>query len=78
MFFFLTAQLVGLSFEVNAAHTKSRELVKLEKDGGAELVDVTKKLLPAEEALLHLSLMEIVHYSFNYIGVLTGKFSMLS
>jgi lysophospholipid acyltransferase 7 len=68
----LTLKLVGLAFEVNAAHQKARLLAKSEQDGG----DGVKPLKTAEEALLKLSLVDIVHYSFNYIGVLTGQLGL--
>jgi lysophospholipid acyltransferase 7 len=71
----LTLKLVGLAFEVNAAHLKATQLVKMEKES-PDAIDEAMKLQTADEALLKLSLVDIVHYSFNYIGVLTGKFAM--
>lgn len=72
----LTLKLVGLAFEVNAAHLKSIGLGEAKKndDSGKELAKDVEVLTENEKALLKLDMMEIFHYSFNYVGVLTGPY----
>ncbi|XP_050101398.1 lysophospholipid acyltransferase 7 [Anopheles aquasalis] len=60
----LTLKLVGLAFEVNAAHTRRQ----LAAAGGGE---PPKHI---DQALLQLDMLNIFHYSFNYVGVLTGPY----
>uniref|UniRef100_A0A182NU42 Lysophospholipid acyltransferase 7 n=1 Tax=Anopheles dirus TaxID=7168 RepID=A0A182NU42_9DIPT len=59
----LTLKLVGLAFEVNSAFTKSLE----------QAAD-KPKLSEADRALLKVDMLDIFHYSFNYVGVLTGPY----
>ncbi|XP_055638497.1 lysophospholipid acyltransferase 7 [Toxorhynchites rutilus septentrionalis] len=71
----LTLKLVGLAFEVNAAYTKSKAIGQAKKDedataGGKPLDTVTDN----EKALLKLDMLDILHYSFNYVGILTGPY----
>lgn len=62
----LTLKLVGLAFEVNSSYQ-----IKKKRDIG---------MRPPEEKLedelndINPGFMEIFHYSFNYIGVLTGPY----
>lgn len=59
----LTLKLVGLAFELNTISYKNR-------------IDLTEEEI-AERACTFVDpkVIDIVHYAFNYIGVLTGKFS---
>lgn len=56
----LTLKLVGLAFEVNQTHLASKN-----EEGGKEKFDAVEP-----------NFVDIVHYSFNYIGVLTGEVRM--
>lgn len=67
----LTLKLVGLAFEVNAAYTKSQGISQSKKDDNSAAVE---PLTENEEALLKLDLLNVFHYSFNYVGVLTGPY----
>ncbi|XP_058830640.1 lysophospholipid acyltransferase 7 [Topomyia yanbarensis] len=68
----LTLKLVGLAFEVNTAYLKSKEIDRTKKDDSQDsLVEV---LSDNEKALLKLDMLDILHYSFNYVGVLTGPY----
>jgi len=53
----LTLKLPGLAFEINSAATASANDVK-----GAN-----------SDAFKKINFMDVIHYSFCYIGVLTGK-----
>ncbi|XP_055541308.1 lysophospholipid acyltransferase 7 [Wyeomyia smithii] len=66
----LTLKLVGLAFEVNAAATKSAEIGQAKKDEAGETVALSEN----EKALLKLDMLDVFHYSFNYVGVLTGPY----
>lgn len=55
----LTLKIIGFAFEKNAVTIKKKE-------GGA--------LSAAEEEINKASLMDITHYCFNYIGILTGPY----
>lgn len=57
----LDIQLVGLAFEVNTAHSNSETLLT---DDAAQKHEL--------ETFGQLSFVDIMHYGFNYIGVLTG------
>lgn len=62
----LTLKLVGLAFEVNQTYiSKARGQ---EKNGDNEDL-VLKEQYNAVEP----NFLDILHYSFNYVGVLTGK-----
>lgn len=66
----LTLKLVGLAFEVNAAATKSAEIGQAKKnEDGA-----TTALSENEKALLKLDMLDVFHYCFNYVGILTGPY----
>lgn len=53
----LTLKLPGLAFEINSAGTAS-------SNGSREEIC---------EALKSVGFMDVIHYSFGYMGVLTGK-----
>lgn len=57
----LDIQLVGLAFEVNTAHTN---IETQSSDDAAQKHEL--------ETFGQLNFMDIMHYGFNYIGVLTG------
>lgn len=58
----LLLQLVGLAFEVNTAHTNTETN---SADDPAQKHEL--------ETFGQLNFVDIMHYGFNYIGVLTGK-----
>lgn len=73
----LTLKLVGLAFEVNAAYTKSKELGHSKKSDEVTadvVVKPSEPLTENEKALLKLDMLDVFHYSFNYVGVLTGPY----
>lgn len=53
----LTLKLPGLAFEINAAATASNDDIQ-----GAN-----------SDALKNIGFMDVIHYSFSYMGVLTGN-----
>jgi lysophospholipid acyltransferase 7 len=56
----LTLKIIGLAFERNSVLTKARD-------------DKTKsQLTPAEIAIRNIGVVDMFHYCFNYIGLLTG------
>lgn len=57
----LSIQLVGLAFEVNTAHTNTETQLP---DDAAQKHEL--------ETFGQLNFVDIMHYGFNYIGVLTG------
>lgn len=74
----LTLKLVGLAFEVNTAYTNAV---------AAATADTTKKTTDGEQAAAddavqrheqaafgRLSFVDIMQYSFHYVGVLTGPY----
>lgn len=67
----LTLKLVGLAFEVNQTYltTKKREESTEKEDKDLLLKEQYNAVYPG--------FLDIVHYSFNYIGVLTGKKSII-
>lgn len=62
----LTLKLVGLAFEVNSAY-----LLKQRKEEGKRTLE---ERLEDESSYIDPGFVEIVHYTFNYIGVLTGPY----
>lgn len=56
----LTLKIIGFAFEKNAVLTKA-------KDASANLTDSEKEILSS-------SMLDIFHYCFNYIGLLTGPY----
>lgn len=56
--------MVGLAFELNAAHQK--------KEG-----QLNTKLEKHEQDIIDINSIDIFHYSFNYIGILMGNFDFL-
>lgn len=64
----LTLKLVGLAFEVNQTY-----LAKKKRKESSETVD--KDLILKEEYnAVEPTFLNIFHYSFNYVGVLTGNY----
>lgn len=62
----LTLKVIGFAFERNSVLTKVREADKSD--------DKTKlKLTSAEAAIRDVGVVDMFHYCFNYIGLLTGK-----
>lgn len=57
----LTLKLVGLAFEVNQSHCIKEATSKEEEEA-------------AKYNKINPNFVDIVHYSFNYIGVLTGRY----
>lgn len=72
----LTLKLVGLAFEVNAAHLKSIGIGEAKKNDGQgdDSTKTVEVLSENEKALLKLDMLEVFHYSFNYVGILTGPY----
>lgn len=58
----LTLKLIGLAFEVNSAYLAKKSK---ESDSNKETVDDYCEIDP--------NLVDIIHYSLNYVGVLTGN-----
>ena len=61
----LTLKIIGLAFERDTVLTKLRDADK--KD------DKQIELTAAESDLQNISVIDMFHYCFNYIGLLTGK-----
>lgn len=71
----LTLKLVGLAFEVNTAYTKSKEIGQAKKDEDTlSEKKPSDSLTENEKALLKLDMLDILHYTFNYVGILTGPY----
>ncbi|RZC27664.1 lysophospholipid acyltransferase 7 [Asbolus verrucosus] len=62
----LTLKLVGLAFEVNTTYESKEKLDNSNKSQKEKIEDETNSVDP--------SFTDIFHYSFNYIGVLTGPY----
>lgn len=62
----LTLKLVGLAFEVNSSYQSKKKLDEAEKSVEEKLQNKFNYVDPG--------FMDIVHYSFNYVGVLTGRY----
>lgn len=62
----LTLKLVGLAFELNTSYTSKKQ-----KDTGNK---TKEEQLQTESIEFELTFIEIFHYAFNYIGVLTGPY----
>lgn len=60
----LTVKLIGFAFEKNTVMTK---IIDTEKKG--EKVELTG----VEKSLKDSNIVEVFHYCFNYIGLLTGN-----
>lgn len=67
----LTLKLVGLAFEVNQTYLAKKK--RLEGSSSSEDKDL---VLKEEYNAVDPSFLDIVHYSFNYIGVLTGNYKI--
>lgn len=62
----MTLKIIGLAFERDAVLTKSRDA---DKNG-----DKNFALSAAEKEIQNISIIDIFHYCFNYIGLLTGPY----
>lgn len=60
----LTLKLVGLAFEINSSYL-------LRRSKGTE--KTIEERLEDESNEINPNFIEILHYTFNYIGVLTGR-----
>lgn len=63
----MTLKIIGVAFERNAVLLK---LSDADKSDDKQVV-----LTPAEKALKEISIADMFHYCFNYIGLLTGELS---
>lgn len=61
----LTLKIIGLAFERDSVLTKVREADKSS--------DKQIELTAAESDLRNIAVIDIFHYCFNYIGLLTGN-----
>lgn len=59
----MTLKLVGLAFEINLMHTKEKNKYNLNEEDLGEF----------EATKIEPTFMDVIHYSLNYIGILTGK-----
>lgn len=62
----MTLKIIGLAFEQNCVNTKSREADKSE--------DKENVLTAVEIEIQEISVVNMFHYCFNYIGLLTGPY----
>lgn len=58
----LTLKLVGLAFEINASHMNDRDESNDKVINDNQFIEVDPKF------------MDIIHYAFNFVAVLTGNF----
>lgn len=61
----LTLKIIGLAFERDSVLTKLRDADKNEE-----------KLSASESSLENISAIDMFHYCFNYIGLLTGTYEV--
>lgn len=61
----LTLKLVGLAFEVNSTYNSQKKRDGAEKNQEERDEDDANKIEP--------NCLDIIHYVFNYVGVLTGN-----
>lgn len=64
----MVLKVIGLAFETNTVYTKSCEADKND--------DKSNDLTAAEREIQSMSLLNMFHYCFTYIGLLTGKLSL--
>jgi lysophospholipid acyltransferase 7 len=64
----MTLKIIGLAFERNSVLTKVRDADKSDDKGIS--------LSASDEELKEITFAYIFHYCFNYIGLLTGIFSV--
>lgn len=62
----MVLKVIGLAFERNSVYLKSRDADKKSDDKNVVLT-------AAEQEIQNISILDMIHYSFNYIGLLTGK-----
>lgn len=72
----LTLKLVGLAFEANSAHTAASQSTGGTDAAPAVDADAAAAAAAQREKTLfdQLDFVDIFHYAFNYIGVLTGPY----
>jgi lysophospholipid acyltransferase 7 len=63
----LTLKIIGVAFERDSVNTKSKEN-DMEKS----------ELTPVEVAIKKIGIVDLFHYCFNYIGLLTGEIISLT
>lgn len=75
----LTLKLVGLAFEANLAHTTAVADKRSAADSTTTTTTATDEAAAAaaqreQQLFVRLGFVDIFHYAFNYIGVLTGPY----
>ncbi|CAD7086318.1 unnamed protein product [Hermetia illucens] len=70
----LTLKLVGLAFEKNTAYNKIKERERALADPGKKDEAAAIEITDYDTELQSIDITEIFHYSFNYIGILTGPY----
>jgi lysophospholipid acyltransferase 7 len=65
----MTLKIIGLAFERDSSITKARE----DKNGDKKSV-----LTSYDEEIQKITFINMFHYCFNYIGLLTGEKNLLS
>lgn len=63
----MTLKLVGLAFEINLMYTKETKINEFNKEDLGEF----------EATKIEPTFMDVIHYSLNYVGILTGKIILL-
>lgn len=66
----MTLKIIGFAFERNSTVTKARS--------GDKSNDKKSILTPMEEEIEKISFINLFHYCFNYIGLLTGNIQYFS
>lgn len=71
--------MAGVGFEKTAAWKKLQQREKEQTDKktsaeGGQLVEITDY----DVEMQSINFVELFHYTFNYIGILTGKFSYIA
>lgn len=64
IYMIMVLKVIGLAFETNSVYTKSRD------------DDKTNSLTAAEREIQSMSLINMFHYCFTYIGLLTGELNL--
>lgn len=65
---------MGLAFEKNTAYNKIKERERALADPGKKDEAAAIEITDYDTELQSIDITEIFHYSFNYIGILTGTF----
>lgn len=64
--------MVGLAFEKNNAYNKQKSIESSKIE--TQSTETTQQMTKVETEILTIDLVDIFHYSFNYVGVLTGPY----